>query len=102
MRTLLNRIMVKLGIHGKSHHNREEALLDYEASVMGLGCGRNETTGSVEVNGPANIIMMLEAMDMIGAISQADYKLLRQEAEKIVKYMKLLDNPNKVHWHDVI
>lgn len=55
----------------------------------------------MELNGPANIKMILELMLEEKRISQADYDTLVKQAEKTIEYMIEWSNGNKVFWSQV-
>lgn len=56
---------------------------------------------NVEVNGPANIIMILESMLENGLVTPEAYEIIRKEAENTLEYMKVLENPNNIRWSDI-
>lgn len=55
-----------------------------------------------EVNGPANIIMLLDVALENGQISKSAYDILIPHAENTIKYIRLLDNTKDVKWSDVV
>jgi hypothetical protein len=56
---------------------------------------------NIETNGPANIIMLLDAMLEYNKIPIEGYRVLKRQAELTIDYIKLLENPSNVKWHDV-
>lgn len=55
----------------------------------------------IETNGPANMIMMLDLMLEMGTIAKEDHAQLKEQAEKTVKYILQLKNPNNINWFDM-
>lgn len=55
----------------------------------------------LEVNGPATAKMILDSMLEDGKIEKADYDKLAKLMDRTVEYIKKLDNPSKVNWHDI-
>ncbi len=55
----------------------------------------------IEVNGPANIIMILEQMYWDELITEQHFLQLKNEALKTISYMSQLSNPRSIHWHEV-
>jgi hypothetical protein len=66
-----------------------------------IGHTNNMKTG-IEVNGPANIIMLLQAMLDQGKISQEDHDKLVAQAERTIIYIRNLQNPNGYKWHETM
>lgn len=54
---------------------------------------------NVEVNGPANIIMIIEARN--GKLTEADIEAIKKNAESLVEYMKHLYNPSNIDWASI-
>ena len=55
----------------------------------------------MEVNGPANIVMILDLMFEHGAIAENEYRMLKVEALKTIEYMKRWNVDKSTQWSDV-
>lgn len=56
---------------------------------------------NIEVNGPANIIMILDAALDAGEIDPLLYKKLCEQAWRTISYLRQLDNPKQTKWADI-
>ena len=60
---------------------------------------------SIEVNGPANIVMMIdvwgEKNEIVTMETMSLIKDIRAEADKTVKYMTAHDKNDSIKWHEV-
>lgn len=54
---------------------------------------------NTEVNGPANIVMLIEASS--GEITPEVIELIKKQALKTIEYIKKLENPKDVKWSDI-
>lgn len=57
---------------------------------------------NTEVNGPANIIMLIDQLYENNQLDKASYDIIRKNAENTVAYLRLLSNPNNIKWADII
>lgn len=56
---------------------------------------------NIEINGAANIIMILECLVSKGKVKECDAAPLTEEALRLIVYLKQLDNPKAVAWHSI-